>query len=390
MDAAKSGRATAAWSPGSLRGFMFSATPDPRMTPAVPGQPATDTPEFFRRIPKVELHCHLFGTIRQATFAALAAQAGAPLSATEIAAFYLRGPKPAGILHVLRTFDQHVMRRGDAFYRITLEYLEDAAHEGVRYAEFFWNPTGTMWDSGVPYPTALGAIANAVRDAEKAFGIIGRLIPSIDRQAEPSAAVEMVKVVAAHRHEVVVGIGIDYREVDRPPELFVEAYALAHRLGLKTTAHAGEFGMPWTNVATAVHDLKVDRIDHGYTVIDQPGFTRECAERGIVFTVVPTNSYYLRTLSPERWALDHPIRSMPKLGLKIHPNTDDPTLHQVSPGGAWHMMSRDFGFTMDDLHTFMLNGIDGAWVDDSVKTRWAGDWIAEFAALRAQFYPFPA
>jgi adenosine deaminase len=71
---------------------------------------------------------------------------------------------------------------------------------------------------------------------------------------------------------------------------------------------------------------------------DVPGaadFARRCADRGIVFTVVPTNSYYLRTLPPERWALDHPIRRMPGLGLRIHPNTDDPTLHQVTPTGAW-------------------------------------------------------
>ena len=61
----------------------------------------------------------------------------------------------------------------------------------------------------------------------------------------------------------VVGIGIDYREIDRPPELFADAYAEARRAGLKTTAHAGEFGMPWTNVRTAVELLKVDRVDHG-------------------------------------------------------------------------------------------------------------------------------
>jgi adenosine deaminase len=53
-----------------------------------------------------------------------------------------------------------------------------------------------------------------------------------------------------------------------------------------------------------------------------------------VFTVVPTNSYYLRTLAPERWALDHPIRQMPSMGIRIHPNTDDPTLHHVDPTGA--------------------------------------------------------
>ena len=95
---------------------------------------------------------------------------------------------------------------------------------------------------------------------------------AIDREATPEAAVEMVEWMLAHRCEEAVGIGIDYREVDHPPELFADAYALARSGGLRTTAHAGEFGMPWTNVRTALDLLQVDRIDHGYTVVDAPDF----------------------------------------------------------------------------------------------------------------------
>ena len=138
------------------------------------------------------------------------------------------------------------------------------------------------------------------------------------------------------------------------------------------------------DVRTALDLLQVDRIDHGYTVVDQPEFARECAERGVLFTVVPTNSYYLRTLPPERWALDHPIRRMPGLGLRIHPNTDDPTLHKVTPTQAWGMMVRDFGFGLDDLRGFMHNGLDGAWIDDTTRREWRVQWSAEFDALRAQ------
>ncbi|MFX5476838.1 adenosine deaminase, partial [Acinetobacter baumannii] len=80
----------------------------------------------------------------------------------------------------------------------------------------------------------------------------------------------------------------DYRENDRPPELFEAAYRLAREAGLKTAAHAGEFGMPWHNVATAIDLLQVDRIDHGYTIVDNPDLMQRCIGRGLVFTVVPT------------------------------------------------------------------------------------------------------
>jgi adenosine deaminase len=334
--------------------------------------------EFLRRMPKVELHCHLLGTVRPGTFIDLARKAGAPIPREDIEAFYLRGEKPVGVLKALRMLDQ-IIRQPEDLHRLTREYLEDAAAHGVRYAEFFWNPTGTARVSGVAYVKALEAIVRSIRDAK---GIIGRLIPAIDREATPADAVEMVRWVTAHRAAEVVGIGIDYSEVDRPPEMFAEAYRLATKAGLKKTAHAGEFGCPWTHVRTAIEVLGVDRVDHGYTVLDNPDYARRCAESGIVFTVVPTNSYYLRTLPKERWALDHPIRHMPARGMRVHPNTDDPTFHHVTPTLAWQMMVRDFGFGIDDLRAFMLNGLDAAWIDDDTRRRWRREWAAEFDTLR--------
>jgi len=129
------------------------------------------------------------------------------------------------------------------------------------------------------YAQVLPAFRRAIADAAHQHGIVGRLIPSIDREASPRAAQEMVEWVCAHRCDEVPGIGMDYRENDRPPELFQEAYALARKAGLKTTAHAGEFGMPWTNVKTAMEVLKVDRVDHGYTIVDNMALVERAAVR---------------------------------------------------------------------------------------------------------------
>jgi adenosine deaminase len=339
--------------------------------------------DFLHAIPKAELHCHLLGSVRQSTFTELAARARAPLTGQDIVGFYTRGARPVGVPQVLRALDAWLLRTPDDLHRITYEYLQDAAAHNVLHAEFSWNPTGTVRGSGMRYEQAQAGITRAMADARADFGIGSKLVAAIDREASPAEALQMVEWVIAHRHPDVAGIGMDYREVDRPPELFAHAYAKARLAGLRTTAHAGEVGMPWTNVRAALDDLRVDRIDHGYTAVDNADFARRCAERGIVFTVVPTNSYYLRTLAPERWALDHPIRRMAALGLRIHPNTDDPALHHVDPTGAWQMMVDDFGFGLDDLRGFMVNGIDGAWVDAETKRRWRKDWTARFDRLRA-------
>lgn len=356
------------------------------------GRQTTDAQRaVFRAIPKVELHCHLLGSVRRETFTDMVRRRGAPITDAEIATFYERGEKPVGVLRVLRALERHLVIEADDFRRITYEYLRDAASEGVRHAEFFWNPTATVRDTGLAYREAQAGILAGIREARADAGVSGLLIPSIDREAEASSALEMVELMLDCRDPAVPGIGIDYRENDRPPELFHEAYALARRHGLKATAHAGEFGMPWTNVRTAVDLLGVDRVDHGYTIVDNPDLAQRYAERGLLFTIVPTNSYYLRTLEPERWAVDHPIRKMSALGLKLHPNTDDPTLHNVTPGGAWELMYSHLGYDMVDLRAMMLNGVDGAWADDGQKAAWRAAWPSEFDTLAATTtWPGPA
>jgi adenosine deaminase len=341
--------------------------------------------EFLQAIPKMELHCHLYGAVRKETFSDLAARRKAPLTSAQIDEFYRRPRKPWPTNNVLRALDKYLVREPDDLHRIAFEYLENASAHGVRYSEFFWNPTATV-EAGISYDVAQGAIVRAIRDAERQFAIIARLIPAIDRERGPAAALEMVQWVLRHRADEVLGIGIDFNEADHPPELFVDAYAEARRGGLRVTAHAGENGVPWRNVETAIDLLGVRRIDHGYTVIDNPGLARRCAAMGIVFTVVPTNSFYLRTLPDERWALDHPIRKMPALGLRIHPNTDNPTLHKVTPTRAWMMMVEDFGFGLDDVRTFMHNGLDTAWIDESQRMTWRRQWSQEFDSLRGRLH----
>ena len=155
--------------------------------------------EFLQAIPKAELHCHLPGTVRKETFLRMAERARAPLSAAQIDEFYTRTAKPVNVSHVLRAVDQHLIKRPDDLYEITIEYLQDAASHGVRYSEFFWVPTGTVSVSGIPYERAQEAIVRAIEDAQAQFGIIARVIPSIDRQASPAAAMEMLEWVLAHR-----------------------------------------------------------------------------------------------------------------------------------------------------------------------------------------------
>ena len=127
-------------------------------------------------------------------------------------------------------------------------------------------------------------------NAEKDFGIIGRMIPSINREESAQLAVDLVTMVLDDPFEEVIGLGMDYLETGHPPEKFWKAYQIAREGGLHLTAHAGEFGEPWNNVETSLDLLKCERIDHGYTIVDNPELIQRCIDQEVGFTVVPSNS----------------------------------------------------------------------------------------------------
>lgn len=339
---------------------------------------------FFSAFPKAELHCHLLGTTSRETFIDLVRDSGAPIPMAEIEGFYTRGEKPVGVLRIFRALESSILKKPEYLKRITLEHLERTAAQGVRYIQLFWNWTGLK--HFMTYAEGQDAIVAGLIEGEEKYGIVGRLVPSIDREALPEDAVELVREMAAHRSPWVIGLGIDYRETLHEPENFWKAYRLARNAGFKLTAHAGEFGEHWRNVETAMDLLECERIDHGYTITDNPELAERAADQGIPFAVVPTNSYYLRTFTDEEWAMKHPIRRMVELGLKVFPNSDDPTMHHISISESWLLMMNWLGFSLADLRGFLANSIDAAWVDDETKIVWRQLWLPEFDRLAREAF----
>lgn len=337
---------------------------------------------FFSAFPKAELHCHLLGTTSRETFIDLVRDSGAPIPMAEIEGFYTRGEKPVGVLRIFRALESSILKKPEYLKRITLEHLERTAAQGVRYIELFWNWTGLK--HFMTYAEGQDAIVAGLIEGEEKYGIVGRLVPSIDREALPEDAVELVREMAAHRSPWVIGLGIDYRETLHEPENFWKAYRLARNAGFKLTAHAGEFGEHWRNVETAMDLLECERIDHGYTITDNPELAERAADQGIPFAVVPTNSYYLRTFTDEEWAVKHPIRRMVELGLKVFPNSDDPTMHHISISESWLLMMNWLGFSLADLRGFLANSIDAAWVDDETKIVWRQLWLPNLTVWPAK------
>ena len=337
-----------------------------------------DLHTFLKKIPKVSLHLHLEGSVQASTVIDLASKNGVPLPDYKKPEDIYDYPDIYQFLKMYDVVSQSVRERED-FQRIAYETLQQAAEHGVRHREMFWSPT-THMGFGVPYETAVDGIIDGIRDAATDFGVQCFLIADINRMESPELGLEMVQTVIEHPRDELVGIGMDYAEAEYPPERFWKAYRLARQHGLHRTAHASEDAPP-RNVETCLDLLGCERIDHGYHVIEDGRIVKRCADEGVVFSCCPMSTawvYFGEDLTR------HPIKEMAERGLKIMVDCDDPPMFQTDPTNDYVAMADHMGFGPEDFREFVLNGVDGSWLDDPTKRRWRREWSQEIDELIAQ------
>ena len=103
-----------------------------------------DARDTFDLIPKVELHCHVEGTVRLATVAELARKAGQPLPVDNPELLY-RYDSLDSFLGVFWLIQELLASRDD-WARVAYESLLDAAGHGLRYRETFFTPARHLAD----------------------------------------------------------------------------------------------------------------------------------------------------------------------------------------------------------------------------------------------------
>ena len=96
------------------------------------------TVDHIRRLPKVELHCHVEGSARATTVAELAARNGVTLPAGDPGELF-RFTDLNQFLSIYEIVCRSLVSADD-FSRIAYEALEDGARAGVRYREMFFSP----------------------------------------------------------------------------------------------------------------------------------------------------------------------------------------------------------------------------------------------------------
>ncbi len=329
---------------------------------------ALDIRTFIRRIPKAELHCHVVGTLRPSTLAALAAKHALLLPRPEHALYHYRGFHD--FIEVFR-LAARVLVDAEDFARVAYEYIESAHRDAnLRHIELFFNPS-YHYPYDVSYATQCDGLLAGIRAARNDFGVSGLLIPSIDREFGLELAHQVLDDVLACRADEVAGIGLDGPEDRGPPAQFAPIFERAGKAGLKRTAHVCEdyAPIPASNYLVCKDMLGCDRLDHGYRMLADPQVVRRAAADGIPFTCCPKPS------TRERDAIRiGAIGQLIEAGISISLATDDPLMFDTDLGECYERAFTALGWDVARVRAIALAGVDASWLDPLAK-----------AALRIEF-----
>ena len=315
-------------------------------------------PEIGRlidRLPKVELHVHLEGTLEPELAFRLAARNGIALpfaTVEEMRARYDFADLQA-FLDIYYAACSVLVTRAD-FRELTLDYLHRAHADRVRHVEPFFDPQ-THTDRGIPIGDVIGGILDGLADGEREFGITSGLILSFLRHL-PAAEASATLAAAEPWLDRIVAVGLDSSEVGFPPEPFAGVFAAARKRGLRAVAHAGEEADA-SLVERTLDCLGVSRIDHGVRAADDPAVMRHLAESGVTLTACPLSNVRLRVVpSLERST----IGTLLAAGVAVTINSDDPAYFGGYIGENYRRISAALGFDAGDLRRLAANAINGS------------------------------
>lgn len=277
--------------------------------------------QFVERLPKVELHCHIEGTLEPEQMFEFAKRNKIDIpfkSPEEVREAYKFG----NLQEFLDIYYQgmNVLRTEKDFYDLTMAYMDRIKQDNVIHTEIFFDPQGHT-SRGVEFDTVLGGITRALDDARKKHGITSEVIMCFLRHLpEEHAQITFYDLERSKFKDRVIGVGLDSSEVGHPPSKFENVFARARDEGLRLVAHAGEEGPP-EYIYEALDTLGVDRIDHGNRALEDPMLIDRLVRDKTPLTVCPLSNLALCVVKDRG---SHPLKTMLYHGLKATVNSDDP------------------------------------------------------------------
>ncbi len=322
---------------------------------------------FYRRLPKVELHRHLEGSLRMSTIRDIARGHKLDLPGTDRlpSLVQIQNEEPNTPANFLSKFDtlRLMYRSPEIIRRVTAEIIADAAADNIHHLELRFTPVALSRVRGYSLADVMDWVAESAREAAQAHRISTVLIASVNRHESPALAEQVAGLAVERRALGIVGLDLAGDETAHRGARFAGIFREAKRAGLRITVHAGEWGEA-ENIIEAIKTFGAERIGHGVRVLENPDAVRLARDSETVFEVCPTSNVQSGVVSSIQ---EHPLPGMIAAGLKVTLNTDDPGISCIELHDEYQIACEQLSLSLGDLRQCALTAAAAAFLQNGAS-----------------------
>ena len=324
--------------------------------------PAAD--EFVTKLPKVELHLHLEGSLRPETLREL----GRGRKESEVEQWILDrqqgGYRYSKFMEFVEAFKFAVqfLETPEDYALATVRLMEWLAAQNVKYAEITLSAGVVLWKQQ-PLDRVYEAVRAASLEAGARLGMHVNWIFDAIRHFGPDHAREVLAWASRYRSAGVVAFGLGGDEEHGSANLFGDVYREARDCGLHTLAHAGET-VGAESVRQAIELLQVERIGHGLAAARDPEVCALLRERQIPLEGCPGSNVALGLIPEFR---DYPLQKFLEAGVTLTLNSDDPALFGTSIEREFVKAATEFSLSGEEVAGLCENAVRAAFMPEEEK-----------------------
>ncbi len=328
---------------------------------------------IMKKLPKIELHCHLDGSLRIQTVLELAKEYNIDLptqNVTELKSYLIAPEDCPSLAEYLKRFDIPIaiMQTQEALERVAFELMEDCALEGVKYIEIRFAPLFHQ-EKGLTIKEILQSVNAGIKRAETQYEIKGNMIISFLKFMDVETIYDVLNEAQTFLNNGVVAVDLAGNEDKGFASTFIEAMAYAKKLGFRITIHAGETGFG-VNVLESINLLGAERIGHGVNIRDNKEAYAIVKDRQIPLEMCPTSNVQTKAVKD---ILEHPLRDFIEDGIVVTLNTDNRTVSDTTMTKEIDLCETQLQLSEKDYRKIYHHSINASFASKKIK-----EWLENF------------
>ena len=317
---------------------------------------------LLQRLPKVELHCHLDGSLRIPTILDLAKQDKVILptsNSDKLSKLLVIGKTRGSLEDYIKRFNitLSVMQTPAALRRTTYELIEDVAKENVRYIEIRYSPI-LHTKKGMSLGESVEAVRKGLERGRKDFGVESGIIVCGIRNISAAASLKLADLTVRYKNKGVVGFDLAGAEENFPAKDHQEAFYMILNNNINATIHAGEAFGP-TSIHQAIHHCGAHRIGHGTRLKENKDLMNYVNDHRITLEICLTSNWQTRSIRSLKY---HPLKYYYDQGIRVTLNTDNRLMSGTTLTKEFFLAHKLFGFKLHDFREMIIMAMKSAFL----------------------------